>query len=233
MPGKASFSRAPAFLSGQGILEQTQDGIGSMAYKDLVVYHVNWDSTAIPAREKALRKAEENPPEPVKKRGRPAQDTPKAPKEPTVIEKQTTGAAKTSLEEIDRECAWGCKKNRAGKVSFWKGYKLPLAVRDTGFPVAALVTGAKVHDRQPAIPMEQLTETKVPFCYRLRDSAYDGKAIDGFIRDQGRIPVIDPNKRKDSGRPPWDPAKQERYKIRTTVERANSHLKDCLIPRSI
>ncbi|MDR2476381.1 MAG: hypothetical protein LBD18_01165, partial [Treponema sp.] len=34
-------------------------------------------------------------------------------------------------------------------------------------------------------------------------------------------------------RPPLDPAKQERYTIRTTVERAKSHLKDSFIPRSI
>jgi hypothetical protein len=65
------------------------------------------------------------------------------------------------------------------------------------------------------------------------DSAYDEKGIDGFIRSHGRIPVIDPNKRKDNGHPPLDPAKKERYKIRTTAERANPHLKDSLIPRSI
>jgi hypothetical protein len=81
--------------------------------------------------------------------------------------------------------------------------------------------------------MEQLTEKKVPFCYSLMDSAYDAKGIDEFIRNRGRIPIIDPNKWKDNDRPPLDPAKQERYKIRTTVERANSHLKDRLVPRSI
>jgi hypothetical protein len=96
-----------------------------------------------------------------------------------------------------------------------------------------VITGANVHDSQLAIPMEQLTEMKVPFCYSLMDSGYDAKVTGGFIRDRGRIPIIDPNKRQDSGRPPLDPAKKERYKIRTTVERANSHLKDGLIPRSI
>jgi hypothetical protein len=35
VPGKASFSRALAFLSGQGILEETLDGIVAMAHKDL------------------------------------------------------------------------------------------------------------------------------------------------------------------------------------------------------
>jgi hypothetical protein len=81
--------------------------------------------------------------------------------------------------------------------------------------------------------MEQLTERNVIFCYSLMDSAYDSAAIDDYIRIRGRIPIIDPNKRKDNNRPPLDPAKQERYKIRTTVERTNSHLKDSLIPRSL
>jgi hypothetical protein len=81
--------------------------------------------------------------------------------------------------------------------------------------------------------MEQLTEAKVPSCYSLMDSAYDAKAIEEFIRSRRRVPIIDPNRRKDRERPPLDPAKQERYKIRGTVERANSHLKDSLILRSI
>jgi transposase len=224
VPGKATFSRALEFLSAQGILEQTLDGIVSMAHKGLVAYHVNRDSTAIEAREKAGKKA----PKPAKKRGRPAKNAPKTPKEPTVIEKQAQQDAKTSLEGIDKECAWGCKKNSEGNVSFWKGYKLHLDVSDTGFPLTAIVTGANVHDSQLAIPMEQLTEMKVPFCYSLLDSAYDSKTIDEYIRNHGRIPIIEPNKRKDHDRPP-----QERYKIRTTVERANSPLKDSLIPRSI
>jgi hypothetical protein len=149
------------------------------------------------------------------------------------VEKQTTQEAKTSLEGIDKKCAWGCKKNSEGNISFWKRFKLHLDVSDTGFPLTSVVTGANVHDSQLAIPMEQLTEMEVPFGYSLMDSAYDSKIIDGFIRSHGRIPIIDPNKRKDNERPPLDPAKQERYNIRSTVERANSHLKDSLIPRSI
>jgi IS5 family transposase len=200
------------------------DGIVAMAHKDLVVYHVNRDSTAIPAREKVVKKGEKKAAKQAKKRGRPAKNSPKVPKEPTVIEKQAKQDAKTSLEDINRECAWGCTKNSEGTVSFWKGYKLHLDVSDIGFPLTAVVTGANVHDSQLAIPMEQLTEMKVPFCYSLMDSAYDSKGIDEFLRSHGRIPIIDPNKRKDHDRPPLDPAKKERYKIRTAVERANSHL---------
>jgi hypothetical protein len=72
VPGKAAFSRVLAFLSEQGILEQTLEGIASMSHKGLVGYQVNWDSTVIPAREKAVKKAEGKAPRPVKKRGRPA-----------------------------------------------------------------------------------------------------------------------------------------------------------------
>jgi hypothetical protein len=143
-----------------------------MSHKGLVVYHVNRDPTAIPAREKVLRETEEKPPKPVKKRGRPAKNTPKGSKEPTVIEQQIMQDAKTSLEGIDKACAWGCKKKSEGNVSFWKGYKrtkgpIHLNVSDTGFPLTAIVTEANVHDSQLVIPMEQLTEMKVPFCYSL------------------------------------------------------------------
>jgi hypothetical protein len=102
-----------------------------------------------------------------------------------------------------------------------------LDVSDTGFPLTAVVTGANVHGSQLAIPMGQLTEMEVPFCYSLMDSAYDSKVIDEFVKSCDRIPIIDPNKRKDKERPPLDFAKQERYTIRTTVERASFHLKDC------
>jgi hypothetical protein len=103
VPGKASFSRTLAFLSEQGILEQTLDGIVSMAHKDLVVYHANRDSTAIPAREKVVKKREEKAPKQGKKRGRPAKNSPKVPKEPTVIETQAKQEAETSLEDMDYE----------------------------------------------------------------------------------------------------------------------------------
>ena len=55
------------------------------------------------------------------------------------------------------------------------------------------------------------------------DRAYDTKTIKDYIVIRERIRIIEPNKRKNNV--PLDPAKQERYKIRSTVERRNSHLK--------
>jgi hypothetical protein len=69
--------------------------------------------------------------------------------------------------------------------------------------------------------LEKMTESEVIFCYSLMDAAYDCSVIDSFIRSRERIPIIDPNKRGNESRPPLDPAKKERYKIRTEVERAN------------
>jgi hypothetical protein len=81
--------------------------------------------------------------------------------------------------------------------------------------------------------MEKMTGQKVLSFYSLTGSAYDAKAIASFIRSRERVPVIDPTKRTSNSRPPLDPAKKERYKIRSGVERANGHLKDSLIPKDI
>jgi hypothetical protein len=92
------------------------------------------------------------------------------------------------------------------------------------------VSGANVHDSQLAIPLEKMTEGKVFFCYSLMDAAYDSTTITNFIESRERVPITDPNNRRNNSRPPLDPAKKERFKLRTEVERANSLLKDWLLP---
>jgi hypothetical protein len=232
VPHEPTFSRVFAYLAEEEIWNPALDGLVRAAHEGMVVYHVNRDSTMVPAREKAPPKKDTKAEKPQKKRGRPPKNAAKAQKEPTELEKQVLEDAHISLEKLNKHCAWGCKKNSQGNVEITKGYKLHLDASDIGFPLTAAVTGANVHDSQLAIPMEKLTEQKVTFCYSLMDSAYDATAIADFIRSRERIPIIDPNKRKNEGRPPLDPAKQERYKIRTAVERANSHLKDNLNPRA-
>jgi hypothetical protein len=65
------------------------------------------------------------------------------------------------------------------------------------------------------------------------DRAYDAGVIRSFIESRGRVPIIDYQKRNNGTLQVLDPAKQERYKIRTTVERAYSYLKDHLIPKNM
>jgi hypothetical protein len=74
---------------------------------------------------------------------------------------------------------------------------------------------------------------KVRHLYSVMDAAYDAREIKRFIRRRRRVPIIDPNPGRGKDSVPLDPAKRERYKIRTTVERTYSHLKDNLIPKKI
>ena len=234
VPDKAQFSRAFARIAEMKIMDKVQEAAVRLAFKEgAFVQHVCRDSTAIPAREKVPRKKAERGEKRAKKRGRPPKNAPKEPKQPTVLETQVTQDADKSIAALDVKCSWGVKKNSQGHVDVWKGYKLHLDVSDAGFPLTACVTSAHVHDSQLAIPMEKLTEQKVQFGYSVMDAGYDAKTIHDFILSRGRVPIIDPNNRGNENRPPLDPAKRERYKIRTAVERSNSHLKDSFIPRDI
>jgi hypothetical protein len=233
VPSKTSFSRGFAYLAENKITDNAFEALVIEAHKGAVVYHVNRDSTAIAAREKPEKKPAKTADKTPKKRGSPKKDSVKAEKKTPALEKQPTQTPQQSLAEINKNCAWGMKKNSEGHIHVWKGYKLHLDVSDIGFPLTACVTGANVHDSQLAIPMEQITEQRVTHLYSLMDAGYDAKAIDDFIRSKNRIPIIDQNKRQGQNRPPLDPAKQERYKIRTTVERTNSDLKDNFLPRAI
>jgi IS5 family transposase len=234
VPSAPTFSRRMAEFSSRPVMTETLNTMVGDHRKDTLIGHINRDSTAILARETPVNKKVDEKPRKTKfKRGRPRKNEVRPPKEPTTLELQAGRSARNSLSKLQKDCAWGCKKNSQGKVSYWKGYKLHLDVDDIGLPITAIVTGANVHDSQVAIPMEKLTERKVRHCYSLMDAAYDAKPINDYIRSRERVPLIDPNKRKESEGRSFDPAEKTRYKIRTTVERANAHLKDWLIPNQI
>jgi hypothetical protein len=234
VPSAPTFSRRMSEFSSRPIMTESLNKLIGEHRKGMLIGHINRDSTAIPARETPVNKKVDEIPQKTKyKRGRPRRDEVRLPKEPTTLELQARRSARNSLSKLQKNCAWGCKKNSQGKVSYWKGYKLHLDVDDIGLPITAIVTGANVHDSQVAIPLEKLTEKKVQHCYSLMDAAYDAKPINDYIRSRERVPLIDPNKRKETEGRSFDLAEKSRYKIRTTVERANAHLKDWLIPNQI
>jgi hypothetical protein len=235
VPSAPTFSRRITEFSSKPLMTQTLNNMIEDYQKGRLVGHINRDSTAIPVRETPVnKKTDAMPPKKNKhKRGRPRKEEVRPAKEPSAIELQAGRSARKSLSKLQKNCAWGCKKNSQGKVSYWKGYKLHLDVTDIGLPITAIVTGANVHDSQAAIPMEKLTEKKVQHLYSLMDAAYDAKPIIDYIRSRDRVPLIDPNKRRGAESRSFDPAEKSRYKTRTTVERANSHLKDWLIPNQI
>jgi len=234
IPGEASFSRVYSYFAQANIMPAIHDELTREICEGKVVYHICRDSTAIAAREKTEKKKKS--PLPINKpdmRGKWSRKAGKREKQPTEMEMQITEEPSVSLERFNKKCSTGAKRNSQGNMSYWKGYKLHLDVSDWGYPITAFVTGANVQDCLLAIPMEKMTEQKVTFCYSLMDKGYDANLIHSFIKSRERVPIIDLKKRNNGFCPELDPAQKERYKIRTTVERANSHLKDNLIPKAI
>jgi len=233
IPSAASFSRYMSYLADKTSLE---DSLGKMVkdyYEGQLVNNVARDSTAIGVREKPVNKKKDVKPLPQRKRGRPKKGQELKKKSPTVLEEQKALPLAEARGLLPTSCAWGCKKNSQGNLTYWKGYKLHLDVTEEGIPVSAIITGANVHDSQCAIPLERMTEQRINFRSTLMDSAYDAKSIFQFVQDRGRTPIIDHNPRRKPSREAFDEATKEHYKKRTVVERANSHLKDWLLPDKV
>jgi IS5 family transposase len=201
-------------------------------HEGVLVRVIARDSTTIAGREKACDKKTE-----VKvkkyKRGRPRKGEIREAKETARVERQLRQSPGKSLSELDKECGWGCKSNSQGKTQYTKGYKLHLDVSDQGIPVSACVTGANVHDSQVAIPLEKMTERRVAHLCSMADSAYDFAEHRLYISQRGRAAIIDLNNRRSPEKLELGPLEREQFKARTVVERANSHLKDHLLPSAL
>ncbi len=233
VPSIATFSRRLKDLSDAYLMDEILEKLVKKAYRALPAMHLCRDSSVIAAREKVVTKERTKGQKEGKKRGRPSKNVEKRKKEVSNLEKQLSMAPKDIIKTLNQTCSWTCKTNSQGKIAYSKGYKLHLDVSDIGFPISAIITGANVHDSQVAIPLEKMSDSRLLHFYSLMDSAYDAEPIYRLIRRRHHVPIIDPNVRNDKQRAPLDPAKQERYKIRTTVERSYSHLKDRLLPQII
>ena len=194
VPSPATFSRRLKDFSEHHIIEQTLYQMVRQYHSSMLVGHVSRDSTAISAREKPVNKKKDAA-KPKRKRGRPRKGEIRQ-KEKKRLTRQLSMQSGKAFKELNTNCAWGCKKNSQGKVQTWKGYKLHLDITDMGIPVAALTTGANVHDSQVSIPLEKLTEKNVTHLYSVMDAAYDAPQIRLYSEGQGRVALIDQNKRQ-------------------------------------
>jgi hypothetical protein len=231
VPSAPTFSRAFADFAAMGLGNGIHEVIISERSKEKVVFHSNLDSTAINGRERACRK---NTPKKklLKKRGRKsaAEKAEQAASASTMIQTkrldlQPNRSLDENLADLPTGCDWGGKRNSKDKVEYWCGYKMHMAIADSGVPIAAVLTSASVHDSQVAIPLMQMTAKRAQVLYDLADSAYDAPQIKNFSSALGHVPIIDPNKRRGDA-VELDPAKKIRYRNRTAVERGNSELKD-------
>jgi hypothetical protein len=178
--------------------------------------HVSRDSSDIPARVTVNEspKVEVKP----RKRGPPKMGEIRVAKRR--LERQLTQSLEQMLADLPQEAGYGQKRGYK-----WKGFKLHLDVGDGGIPLAALLTSAKVHDSQVALPLEEMTSRRVTSLYSLMDSAYDAKENRQFTSKKNKIALIDPHNRQGQCNF-LDPAARRRFKERTTVERVFSRLKD-------
>lgn len=224
IPSEATFSRAFAEFATNGLGRRVHDALVEKYLAEELIGHISRDSTAITGREKPLKKEAQAPVRP-RKRGRPAKGEQREPAVEKRLDRQVRQSADEAIRELPTACDHGVKKNAKGYKTSWNGYKLHLDINDTGLPVSALVTSASLHDSQVAIPLIKLTSRKVTYLYDLMDAAYDAGRIEETSREFGHVPITDRNGRgKDVV--PMPPHQAERYKLRSSAERANSRLKE-------
>lgn len=223
IPSESTFSRAFTEFSTSGLGNLTHDALVQDYLAGELIGHISRDSTAIVGREKPAKKVKA--PKKPRKRGRPAKGEQREPVVEKRLDRQVGQSAAAAIRELPTVCDRGTKKNAKGYKTSWNGYKLHLDINDVGLPISALVTSASVHDSQVAIPLIKLTSNKVTYLYDLMDAAYDARRINEISRQLKHVPIIDKNSR---GRDiiPMAPHEAERYKVRSSVERANGRLKE-------
>lgn len=229
VPCEATFSNAFAEFAESELLTLIHSELIIESYKDKLVGHVARDATAIESREKPAKRpkiADEMDSKLKKKRGRPKTGEERPAAEEKRIEKQMHTPLAQSLAELPKQCDRGAKTNAKGYQETWNGYKLHLDVTEHGVPVSCILTSASLHDSQVAIPLETMTANRITHCYSLMDKGYCSDSISFYAESLGKVAIIDPKKPRGAELVPLDPAKKERYKIRTVVERTNSQLKD-------
>lgn len=239
IPSESTFSRAFAEFSQSRLPELIQESLIRDHLGDRLIGHISRDSTAIVSREKPepTKKSKEN--KVPKKRGRPKKGE-ERPKEKTRLEKQAEDMTLDEmLEDLPKPCNVGTKKNSKGFKESWTGYKLHIDSADGGIPITCLLSSASMHDSQAAIPMAEITASRVTHCYDLMDAAYDAPQIREQSHRLGHIPIIDINPRRNKALKEEllsEKARQKainmksheaiRYNERSTVERVNGRLKD-------
>lgn len=202
----------------------------------IAVGHLSIDSTTIEAREKPVKTRIPRA-KTLEKRGRKAKgslEQQRYRERQARLEQERIAylheSFEASLAKLELRCSLTAKQNSKGKRQWFVGYKAHLATDDHGVPMSFAVTGASVHDSQVAVPLMKKTRETADFLYALLDKGYVSPVINDYVDMIGRKAIIDRRAYKGMVADPLDPASQQRYAARTTVERTNSELKDGYLP---
>jgi hypothetical protein len=246
LPHESKFSRAFAEFALTELPQQLHAAVIAATQAERLIGHIARDSTAIPVRETLAPSTQAAA---AKKRAAKKSRIGKSPKRPTKrrkfadhgtrIQRQRKQKLDRMLKDLPQLCDYGVKQGSHGTEFFWRGYKLHLDVADGQLPISAVLTSASVHDSQVAIPLMTMTGQRVTHLYELMDSAYDAQQILDHSRQLNHVPIVAIHPRRgtkkssqlqqvfpDKPTPQLAPAQQERYKIRTMIERVNARLKD-------
>ena len=232
VPSEPTLSRAFAELARSNFAERVHAKKILEIVGDGLLMEVYRDSSAIPAREKPLKKPQK-PVQPKKKRGRKpgGEKAPAAP--PTRQERQLVQSLRESLDDLPTACDIGAKKNSKGHNQCWIGYKLHVDVTEFGLPISVLTTSASVHDSQVAIPLMRLTSTRAQALYQLMDAGYPGSAIVEAATQLGQIAIVKPKATPTGPAKEMDPDRARRLSNRWQVEQFFSWIKERFGARNV
>jgi Transposase DDE domain/Transposase domain (DUF772) len=235
VPGESTFSRAFAEFAHTGLAMRVHEALIARTHKNRLVGHISRDATAIEAREEPVKV---EAPKKWRRKKRPEKGVPDYARVRR-LERQQTMTIDEMLRDLPTHCAVGMKSNSRGYRDTWIGYKLHIDTADGDIPIAALLTSASMHDSQAAIPLATITASRVTNLYDLMDSAYDAPEIAATSRALGRVPIIQPQARRDAKlkaeqiaeararkRLRFKPAEAVRLNERASSERVNARLKD-------
>ena len=229
VPGESIFSRAFAGFAETGLAERTHEALVKSSLGDTLIGHISRDGTAIEAREKPVKtEKKEAAPEnkPAKRRpGRKKKGEVAAAPKLTRIAQQLQQGLPRMVAELPKGCDRGSKCNAQGYKNSWNGYKLHIDTADCGVPISAILTSASMHDSGAAIPLSQMTASRVTNCYDLMDAAYCSEELRAHCKSLGHVPLIDHNPRGGEKKE-FLPHEARRYNERTGAERTNARLKD-------
>jgi hypothetical protein len=237
VPAESTFSEAFAEFARNEIWSKIHEHLVKFAHKDTIVGHISRDATEIHGREKI---AKTSPKAPRKKKlptgykvGRPKKGEIREVQPKNNIQVQLTQKLPEILDNLPKAFNCGSKKGSRGNLSQWFGYKLHVDVCDDGIPISCILTSASVNDSQCSVPLEMMTNSRVKSLYTLADKGYDSIDLRRHVESFGKVPIFQPRDIMSEDKVEFDPAMQERFKRRTTVERTFSMGKDSLGFRNV
>ena len=121
LPSEATFSRAFAEFAESRLPERVHERLIKTSLGDALIGHLSRDGTAIPARERPLRKAHKAL-RTAAKRGRPARGEARSAAKISALERQSQQTLPQMLAEIPTACNRGTKCNAQGYKTSWNAH---------------------------------------------------------------------------------------------------------------